>query len=324
MAWGGQVIDYLLLFLAIIFSSLYSGSETGLYAFNPLKSSNDNNKRIQRLIALLKRRDSLVIACLIGNNICIEFATLLFEKICHSSTLINGSVLYAAQILILIPGLFLLAEVMPKSFFVSRNNELLPRLTWFLWLSYIIYFPFVLIMQCVVKMFSWFMGDHDRVDYNQSRQRLKWAIQDTGGGLSIQQSHMVRNVLDLQDRHVASIMRPLKSVDMTSVAITMEELKKKFLEVDSNYLIVYEENIKNIIGVVFISPVLFGDEGKELKDYLVKIPEVSVNDSLTAALSELKKDNLPVAKAVSDNGNILGMVFTRQIIQEIVGDMPVW
>jgi putative hemolysin len=318
-----MMILILLLALAFLVTAIYSGSETGLYAFNPLKMQG-TTALAERTKNILKRRDSIVIACLIGTNIGIEGATICFGLICEKFERMDAQLLHVAELVILVPALFLLGEIIPKAFCSAKANFILPKLTGFLWISSIVFSPFILVMKLLVKMMSAGVGNPDQVDYTQSRQRLKWVLQDAESDLSSEQSRMVRNVLGLQDRQVASIMRPLKSVEMISVNSDIEEVKKQFLDQKINYLLVYENERENVLGVVYVSPILLAENGKIIRDFLVAIPEVSVKEDLTDALNLLKKDNLPVARVISDNGNLLGMVFTRKIIEEVVGDMPIW
>jgi CBS domain containing-hemolysin-like protein len=309
--------------LGILFSALYSGAETGVYTYNMHKASTPS--KYNQLSKLLKRRDSMVIACLIGTNLSVEITTLSFKKlVLFFEPHVTERLEYLTEMVVLIPILFLFAEVLPKVLMSSKSNILLPKMALFLWVSDIVYKPVIYLMQVMVKALSFCVGRQDRIDYGQTRQRLKWVLQDAGGGVSSAQSRMVRNVMDLQGRQVASLMKPIKSIELISDATELKDLKELFYKSQSNYMIVSKAGSKEVRGVVYMTPILFSKEGQTIEDFIHSVPEISNKNSVISALNELKKDNLPVAKVVSDNGNVLGMVFTRQIVQEVVGELPIW
>ena len=78
------------------------------------------------------------------------------------------------------------------------------------------------------------------------------------------------------------------------------------------------------MGIFYASKILLSENTTDLEQYLVKIPEIDQKSSLILALNTIEEHSAPVATVVSPNGKAMGVVFTRMIVQEIVGELPIW
>jgi CBS domain containing-hemolysin-like protein len=135
---------------------------------------------------------------------------------------------------------------------------------------------------------------------------------------------MLDNALELHRRRVSSIMLPCKKVANISVDQKLSTVKKRFLNSNYSFFVVYQGSVDQVLGIVYLNHILLSDKSLSLRDHLIEIPDISYNASLSEALEVFREKSVPLGKVVGSSGHLLGLVFSRRIIQEIVGDLQIW
>ncbi len=136
---------------------------------------------------------------------------------------------------------------------------------------------------------------------------------------------MIHSIFEFADTTVREVMIP--RIDMVTLEsdTTVDEAVDLALEAGFSRIPVYEENIDNIIGVLYTKDML-----KQLREghnnFLVRdlvrtayfVPEMKKLDDL---LREIKQKHVHMVIIVDEYGSVAGLVTIEDLVEEIVGDI---
>ncbi len=128
-----------------------------------------------------------------------------------------------------------------------------------------------------------------------------------------------RNALDFSTLKVKDCMVPRAEIVAVSRNTDINALKEKFIETGLSRILVYEDNIDDIIGYIHIWE-MFGNP----PDWTKKIAPVSfVPDSMLASklMSDLMQEHKNLAVVVDEFGGTSGIVTLEDLVEEIFGDI---
>ncbi len=323
-----------IIFILLIFSGFFSGSETGLTAANPAKIHNLRSKGHKRAILvqrLRERKEHLIGAILLGNNA---------VNIAASSLATSFAIRYfgddAVWIVTLVMTLLVLifAEVLPKTF-AFRNPEAVSL-------------SVAPIMAIIVKVLSPItIGVQWLVDYTlfkilrikatdesvDSSDVLRGTIEmhHHEGSVVKDDKYMLGSILDLSNLQVEDIMVHRNNVEMVDALEQKSSLIRSILGSKYTRLPVYSDNKDNIIGVIHVKSLMraLTSEGvikndPEEVDFesIISTPWfVPDKTSLKDQLQAFRDRHEHMALVVDEYGEFRGMVTLEDIIEEIVGQI---
>ena len=130
---------------------------------------------------------------------------------------------------------------------------------------------------------------------------------------------MLKNALDLSETKLRECMIPRTELVCMSINSTIAELREKFISTKLSKILIFKNNIDNIIGYVHSSE-LFRNP-KNIRATLLPIPFVPESMSALELLSQFIENNKGIAIVVDEFGGTSGLVTIEDITEEIVGDI---
>lgn len=134
-----------------------------------------------------------------------------------------------------------------------------------------------------------------------------------------QELKILQNALLFSNTRIRDCMIPRTEVESLEIGTSIEEAKSKFVDTGYSKLIVYQDNIDNIIGY-FSSKEIFkrpANIGEKLSP-ITFVPETMPANRL---LHEFMHDNRSIAVVVDEYGGTSGIVTLEDIMEEIFGDI---
>lgn len=317
-----MLTEILLLILLLILSAYFSSTEMAYIAANKLKLEVKARKKdfLSKNVAYyLNKPNTFFSTILLGNNIVnIAFASL-SAVILNSLFQLNEIQILAITTILLL----LIGELIPKYFAHETADA-------FIILSASILRIITLLLNPFIKALAFIS---DKLTSNISSQKAEnisrlfdkediKALLDEGhkaGKVLSHEKNIIEKVIDLGEQKVYEAMRPRTEIVGVEYHSSIEQLHKAFIESGFSKLIVYEEDLDNIKGVVlakdlFSNPKTIDQILREVKFY----PETKRSIEV---LNELLESKISIAVVVDEFGGTAGIVTMEDIIEELFGEI---
>ncbi|OHB65227.1 MAG: hypothetical protein A2Y77_02965, partial [Planctomycetes bacterium RBG_13_62_9] len=145
------------------------------------------------------------------------------------------------------------------------------------------------------------------------------------GAMDEEEAEMIENVLDLRERTADEIMTPRTDLIAVNVNADLPTVLAAIREAGHSRLPVYEDNIDNIVGLVYAKDLLDeiggGSTPFRLRDRLREAYFVPETKPLRALLHEFQNQKLHIAVVLDEYGGTAGIVTLEDILEELVGEI---
>lgn len=163
--------------------------------------------------------------------------------------------------------------------------------------------------------------------YTEEELRQLIDISRQSGHLEADEQRLINRVLDFSDAQVREAMIPRTAVAALPVTATLEQTKEAFRTLGYSRLPVYEDNLDNVLGVLFrrdLEPYLAQatrQDGFNLRN-LIHAPQfIPTSARLGAALKQMQSKRIHLGFVVDEYGGLEGIVTLEDLLEEIVGEI---
>jgi len=147
----------------------------------------------------------------------------------------------------------------------------------------------------------------------------------TEGVLDEEEQQMIENVLDLSNSTADEIMTPRTDIVAVEVNSDLQKILETITIAGHTRVPVYQDNIDNIIGLVYAKDLLT-EIGKTSADFKLRdkmrnayfVPETK---PLRTLLHEFQNQKLHIALVLDEYGGTAGIVTLEDILEELVGEI---
>lgn len=186
--------------------------------------------------------------------------------------------------------------------------------------------PFVKFLTFSTNIVSKLFGVTGEEEDNVTEEEIRMMV-DVGeekGTIEEEEKEMINNVFEFNDKFVSEIMVPRNKIFALDVDKTIAEVIEKLSE-DMRYsrIPVYDENMDNIKGIIYIKDLLISNKNKnsKIKSLVKEAYFVSETKRVNELFQELRKDKKQIAIVLDEYGGTAGMVTMEDILEEIVGEI---
>jgi Mg2+/Co2+ transporter CorB len=330
-----MVITASLIFLLLLLSAFFSGSETALTATSRShmhQKEIDGNKRAKTVNKLLNHRERLIATILIGNNLVNIFASAIATSVMIDNFGDRG-VFYATALMTLLVLIF--AEILPKTYALIHTNQIAMAVAPIMDILTRICGPVNALIIGIVKIALKFLGaSTERIlTAQQALSELRGAIDLHTGETEIKdeikiERAMLKSVLDLTDVKVSEIMTHRKNLSTIDSNLDPELILESVSESPYTRIPLWNDRSENIVGILHTKALLRAVQisGKNLQNSEILascstpwfIPETT---KLLDQLNAFRDRREHFAMVVDEYGDLQGIVTLEDILEEIVGDI---
>lgn len=310
--------------ICIILSGYFSATETAFSSLNKTRikyMAEKGSKRAKRTLQLADNYDKLIATILIGNNIVnittASIGTLLFVDLMGQELGATVSTV-VVTIVVLIFG-----EITPKSIAKDYPERFAmfsaPMIGALLWLFTPLNFLFSLWKKLVALLFH--SDEEDKMSQEELLLLLEEVEQE--GAIDKSEGTLLRNAVEFGDLEVQSILTHRVDLEAVEVNATKEEIAAKFTETRFSRLLVYEETIDKIVGVLHLKDFYdgMGINPKPLREIMTPPLFIHQTEKVDDLLQLLKSSKSHIAVVIDEYGGTLGIVTMEDILEELVGEI---
>ena len=312
--------------ICVIFSGIFSATETAFSTFNRVRMKNmasDGDKRAALVIKLADDYDGLLSTILIGNNIVnialASIATVMFVSIFPK----NGAAISTAvsTVFVLIFG-----EVSPKSIAKEAPDGFAKFVAPFINLLIIVFTPLNFLFRqwkkLLAKVFK--LNGSSAITEDELITIVDEAEQD--GGINESEGDLIRSAIEFNDAEVADIITPRVDVVAIEKDTPTDEITDVFQKTGFSRLPVYEETIDNIIGVLHEKDFYrlcreTHNNNIDITSVLKKALYVPCHVKISKLLAQFQQIKAHMAIVLDDYGGTMGVATLEDVIEELVGDI---
>lgn len=309
-----------LIFIMMIFSALFSGTETAYSSVNKIRLKNyeaQGNKKASKALKLANRFDEVLTAVLIGNNIvniaASSIGTIVFIDLIGKKGPAVSTVVITVLILVF-------CEVLPKSY-AKRNAE---KLALFfaepLTALVTLFKPAVWLLNKLSSLMS-----KGKEAPSVTEDELKYMIDEIEeqGVIEEQESELVKSALEFDEISVSEILIPRVKVVGVEVNSTIDEIKDTFSSEMYSRLPVYEKSLDEIVGIItnkaFFKMLVEG--GSDISGIIQEVPHIADTKHISEALRDMQRSKVHLAVVTDQYGGTKGIITLEDIIEELVGEI---
>ena len=321
----GLVILSCVLLLLLICSALISGSEVAFFSFNAsdLEYLEENNAENERINNLLKQPEELLGTILIANNfvnvgVVILSSFLLNEYFSPE----NWSTLavFLVEILSITTVLLLFGEILPKVYARSSRLSFARLVAGFLSGIHKILLPLSRRLSKTVNRLS-IEGKGPSISVDDLEQALELTSDDN---TKEEEQRILKGIVRFGSTSVKEVMTPRTSVVAIDEKTGYHEALNKMTESGYSRIPVFEENLDQIKGLLYVKDLLpymdasekFGWQDLMRQPFFV--PESKKIDDL---LGEFQRRRVHLAIVVDEFGGTSGVITLEDVLEEIVGEI---
>ncbi len=330
--------ETLIIIGTILLSGFFSGSEIAFVSANRLKLEIESRKGslTSRSLAFFNERpETFLTTTLVGNNIInVLYATLMaifllepVQQIYQSwfGTMPSTVVVLLIQTVIAALIIMIFGEILPKAIFRIQADFMVKVVSIPLRVLNIVLRPLITVANSsssiLVKWMKTGSERSEKVFRRQDVEMIFKELKDMGGGEDFDQddSQILHNVLELSNKRVKDTMVPRTEIVAIDQSASLEEVQRTFITSGYSKIPVYQDNIDDVIGVVFAYD-LFNDP-KTVSEIIRPVKLIPASKKSKDLLAEFRQSNSSVAIVIDEYGGTAGMVTIEDLIEEVVGDI---
>ncbi|OIN58139.1 hemolysin family protein [Arsenicibacter rosenii] len=323
-------------FLALILAGFFSAVETAYASVNRLyfELQRKNSPLGEKLVyGFLKKPILFVGTTLTGNTLFLVlyavFGVLALDPVLVSvlpDNYDNPAIVILLETIILTTFFLPFADYLPKSLALIHPDAFMERLAIPIWVIYQAIAPIVRLLVGTARLFIRYILRQKSPEIKPvfGLTDLNHYLQQVNQKVSPEEeievdTRILNNAIEFKDVRVRDCLVPRREVCAVDVEDTLDELRKAFQESGHSKILVYRDNIDDVIGychalALFKKPSSIAS----ILTPILTIPEtMPANDLLIRFLSERKS----IALVVDEFGGTAGIITVEDIVEQIFGEI---
>ena len=321
-------IQIIIMAVCLLMSAYFSATETAFSTLSKTKLKTlieKGNKRASLALKLSENYDRLISTILIGNNLVnillSSIATVFVIDLLTNTTYDNLATTISTAVVTVVVLIF--GEITPKSIAKNRPEGFAmfaaPLMQFFIWILIPFSALFSLWTKLVAKIFR------VKADNKMSQEELLMLVEEVQeeGTIDDEEGDLLRNAINFTEQKAEDILTHRVDLEGFDIETPMEEIGQIFEESRFSRLLVYEESIDKIVGVIHSKDVFTakGLTDKPLEELITPPLFIHKGERIDDLLRDLQTNKSHLAVVLDEYGGTLGIVTMEDILEELVGDI---
>ena len=309
----------------VVMSAYFSATETAFSSLNKTRlktMAEKGDKKAQKTLDLSDEYDKLISTILIGNNV-VNIALSSIGTVFFIGLLKNGDLGATVSTVVITVVVLIFGEITPKSIAKDAPESFAmfsaPFIGFLMTILTPINFLFTQWKKLIGKIFK--VEDDDTMSQEELLMLIEEVEQD--GSIDANEGDLLRNAIEFTDQEAVDILTHRVDLEGVPVGATKEEIAAKFTETRFSRLLVYNETIDDIVGIIHQKDFYVGTGVTEKEISEITAPPVFVHKSekIRELLERLQKEKSHMAIVIDEYGGTAGIVTMEDILEELVGEI---
>jgi Mg2+/Co2+ transporter CorB len=318
--------------ICLLLSFFFSGSETALTASSRaamMRLEKDGSERARIVNRLMQKREQLIGALLIGNNV----ATIAASSLATGLLLAwfgDVGVVYATLAMTVLIVVF--CEMLPKTAAINDPDRVALAVARPIDRLVGLFSP---VLAGIYRLVRWMLslagstvGESEPI--LTGREELRGAVDllHREGSVEKLDRDMLGGLLDLRDLTVSDVMIHRTEMITVDAGQTPEDVVQAVLAAPVTRVPLWRDTPENIVGILHAKDLLramqaAGGDPSKVDAVAIARPPWFVPDirPLSEQLKAFRRRKTPFALVVDEYGEVMGLVTLEDILEEIVGDI---
>ncbi|MFH0982876.1 MAG: CNNM domain-containing protein [Planctomycetota bacterium] len=316
--------------VAVFFSAVFSGSETGLYCLSPIRlrvRAEQGDRRARRLQRVLRDSQTALSFTLLGTNLMNYLATASFALLMATQLGFSESEaeVYTTVIVTLIVLVF--GEVVPKDLFRSHPDRLMLSASFILRVADTLLFPVVWVLtRLTTRLIVIFSAKAGMQVPIEPRKEIARLLREEMMSSDHDEVHheMVDRALSLAETPVHAVMTPRNRVVTIAAGAGRDKLLGVARARNHSLLPVYDRHPHRVVGLAEVHRLLDDDSWRTVGERMTPCLRLDPHEPVASALVRLQRERARMAVVVDQGGDLLGIVTLKDLLEELVGELTAW
>ena len=336
--------EIIILIILVLINAFFAASEIAFISLNDAKidiEAKDGNKKAKKIKKMLENPSKFLATIQIGitfagflssafaaENFAGDLAPALYNWIPAINITIWNKIAIIIITIILSYFTLIFGELVPKRLAMKYSEKIAYGSVGIIRAISIIMSPFVKFLTFSTNIVSKIFGVSENEEETVTEEEIRMMV-DVGeekGTIDEEEKTMINNVFEFNDKIVSEIMIPRTEIYAVDMNLSISEAIEGMTEnEDFRYsrIVVYEENIDDVKGIVYLKDILLSGKNKntKIKNLVKEAYFVPDSKPVNELFEELRRNRKQIAIAVDEYGGTSGLVTMEDILEEIVGEI---
>ena len=313
--------DIIILIALLFLSGFLSSTEIAFVVSNKLKielRARKNNLSAKYAQYFTQNPENFFSSILISSNIInIAFASLISVFLLQHFNMDEFEILIISTLVLLIFG-----ELIPKYLGRELADDLILISSVPVRIISVALYPFVRLTTKISAVLNK-MATHQEVNMLNifDKEDIQNLIDESSeaGKMDEEQSDIINKVIEIRDQRIYEAITPRTDVAGVDISSSVDEVLDKFIESGYSKLIVYEDNLDNIRGMVLLKD--FFNRPPDLKSVIRDVVFVPDTKKSLDMLNEFLDKQFSIVVVVDEFGGTAGILTIEDLIEELFGEI---
>ncbi|WP_026474846.1 hemolysin family protein [Alkaliflexus imshenetskii] len=320
--------------LSLVLSAFFSGSEMAFLSTNKLliELNRKRHPALSKITDRFHKNPGLFISTiLIGNNIALVIYGLYMARLIEPAIgnyLNSDWGILLTQTILSTFIILIAAEFLPKILFRLNPGAALNLVSIPLTIFYTVFYP---LSKLTLIFSNFFIQKILKIKQSNTNEPIVIGRIDLDHLISehqnktqnensiVQEMKFFRNALDFSNLKVRDCSVPRTDLEVADIDEDLEIIRKRFVETGYSKILVYKDNIDNIIGYVHVSAMFRSP--KRLRNVISPISIVPESMPAAKLLEIFTKEHKSIVLVVDEFGGTAGIVTLEDVLEEIFGEI---
>jgi len=218
-------------------------------------------------------------------------------------------------------------ELAPKSIAIQRSQKTTLYIAYPLQFFYLLFKPFIWVLNGIANFLLKLIGISSvHGSEVHSHDELKYLIRQgkESGAIEASDYDIIRNAFDFSERIAKQIMVPRTHVMAIDLNDFDDEKLQRIIEENYSRIPCYEDDLDNIIGVVYLKDILLRlrkNEPANVRELMRTIMTVPETKRIGRLLKDFQIKHQQIAVVINEYGGTTGIITMEDILEELVGEI---